>query len=112
MGQMCFLFWCLRGGRKRGLEFGASRRLFRTSENSAGTESEGGLTEPNPMRKERDETQKKRGWRSREGKREKGGRRQVKGEKGGRKGEKREWHLLGLCPRMQAGASACAPTCT
>lgn len=46
LGQMCFLFWCLRGGRKRGLEFGVSRRLFRTSDNSAGTESEGELTEP------------------------------------------------------------------
>lgn len=46
LGQVRFLFWYLRGGRGRGFECRVSRRLSRTSENSAGNREGGGVTEP------------------------------------------------------------------
>lgn len=75
LGQMCFLFWYLRGGRSRGFEFGMNRRIFRTSKHIAGVREGGWGDRTHPMRKERDETLKKRGFMSRGGKKEKGKRR-------------------------------------
>lgn len=82
----------------RDFEFGVSMRLLRTPKNSAGGRGKGWGGRAQPVRKRRDESQKREGGGAGE-EREK----RVKGEEGSARGreERREESVSGLCPGMQ-----------